>query len=57
MTKSLLVTTGTVAQPDRTRVVSEIGTGRAQSPKARQTRKDDLDNGAVEELLFGWLEG
>ncbi len=56
MTTSLLVTAGTVAQPDLARVVSEIGTGRAQSPKARQTRKDDLDNGAVEKVLFGWLE-
>ena len=37
---------GTVACGDRT-----------QHPDTADTRKDDLDDGAVEELLFSWLEG
>ena len=30
---------------------------RTQHPVTADTRKDDLDDGAVEELLFGWFEG
>jgi hypothetical protein len=30
---------------------------RYPSQATKEKREDDLDNGAVEELLFGWFEG
>jgi hypothetical protein len=37
-------------------LTADQGTYRA-TDRARTGREDDLDDGAVEELLFGWFEG